>query len=172
MRNTARPDSLLLHKKACVVLLARLLVSSCRSTVACSTGHAASRQTCGLPGICSGSTVCSDMRASSQASDARCPGTYMQHQVRCCSFSCRAPPSPKYTPVATYCGWGSAPESQHLQAWVWCLARDTHLLREYSSVTCCLSAGFAFRCTPEYPYSSSGLDQSRGDIETKGGIKH
>eukprot|EP00891_Asterochloris_glomerata_P001770 jgi/Astpho2/1770/fgenesh1_pg.00034_%23_1_t len=63
-----RPDSLLLHEKACVVLLASLLVSSCRTTVACSTGHAASCQDCGLPGICSGITVCSDMRAFPQAS--------------------------------------------------------------------------------------------------------
>ena len=65
-----RPDDLLLHDNACLVLLAWVLISSCGSTAACSTGHAACLHNFGLPGIGSGSIVCSDMKASAQASGA------------------------------------------------------------------------------------------------------
>ena len=48
-----KPDSLLLHDNAAVVLLARVLVSSCRGAAACSTVHAVCCKSLGLPGVCS-----------------------------------------------------------------------------------------------------------------------
>ena len=55
--NGRKPDGLLLHDNAAVVLLAWVLASSCRGAAACSTVHAACRNSLGLLGSCSRTRV-------------------------------------------------------------------------------------------------------------------